>query len=93
MTPLADRISPADEYPGPEHEIALTLEVMGCDDLGSAIGRLVPPSFEGGRCAIWTGVSLVGCEIVVDLDWHALSEWVTSVLAARQEITDLPNDT
>lgn len=93
MTPPVDRISPVDEYPGPEREIPLTVQVMECDDLGSAIGRLVPPSFEGGRCAIWTGVSIVGREIVVDLEWQALSEWVSSVLAARRAIAGQTRDT
>ncbi|TDE13511.1 hypothetical protein [Jiangella asiatica] len=77
------RISPAHEYPGPEARIPLIIEVMDSRPLGRAVGTLVPPATDGHRCALWTGVGLVGHEIVVDLDWPTLATWVRAVVAAR----------
>lgn len=80
---MAHRISPIDEHPGPEARIPLVLEVMDSLPLGRALGTLVPPSVQGRRCALWTGVAIVGHEIVADLDWPALAAWVRAVEAAR----------
>lgn len=86
---MSDRISPPDEYPGPEGAARARVELENLPDvrvLGHA--TLVPPAAHGRPVAVVrTGcyLPMLG-EVYVDLDFTALAEWVDAVRAERQRL-------
>jgi len=92
-----DRISPPEEYPGPEGSARARVELENLPDvqvLGYA--TLVPPAAVGRPAAtIRTGcyLPMLG-EVYVDIDFAALAEWVDAVRAERRRlgVVDEPGD-
>lgn len=82
----ADRISPPEEYPGPEGYAMTRLELEQHEDV-SIPGRatLVPPSATGRPVMVLrTGCHLpLHGEVYVDVDWDSLVAWVDQVRAER----------